>query len=140
MSAYSVPKTATSFDFVECMGGRDRYIERMLCHHRKLGKIQPTMKMEGPVAAFDGGRRRTPRPANLKSEAWRRAHGPEFAEVREAQRRAEKVKAAVDNKWKPGSAPSDVARRISRNRRLAATERFTKEEHQKRRELSLIHI
>lgn len=132
MSAYSVPKTATAFDFVECMGGRDRYIERMLCHRRKLGEVKATLKLDGPVAAFDGGRRRTPRPATPKSEAWKQAHGGEYAEVREARRRAERVKPAVDNKWKPGSTPAEAAHRISRNRRLAATEWFTQDAHQAR--------
>jgi hypothetical protein len=133
MSAYTVPKTATAFDFVECMGGRDRYIERMLCHRRKLGEVKANLKLQGPVAAFDGGHRRTPRPATPKSEAWKQAHGKEYAEVREARRRAERVKPAVDNKWKPGSTPAEAAHRISRNRRLAATEWFSQDAHETRR-------
>ena len=162
MSAHTVPRTATAFDFVECIGGRDRYIERMLNHRRKLEEITAVVKTDGPKAAFDGGRSRTPRPASPKSAAWQRAYGNDFAEVREAERRTASVKPAVDNRcvqprrpeavrlaatargwdakrggrrallsepgarrrWKPGTAPSDIAQRISRNRRLAATGAF----------------
>jgi len=132
MSAHTVPRTATAFDFVECMGGRDRYIERMLNHHRKLDEMTSALRLEGPKAAFEGGLRRTPRPAAQKSDAWKRAHGTEFREVREAQRRSANVKMTVDNKWKPGAAPADVANRLSRNRRLAAAGQFAREEHERR--------
>ncbi|KAL3894950.1 MAG: hypothetical protein SGPRY_013661, partial [Prymnesium sp.] len=97
-------------DHLEHVGGRDRYIERM------LAGVQPVIKLEAPVACFDGGKRGTPRPTS-------HAHKPdEYTEVREAWRRIITSKPAVDSNRKKSSSlreGSQLAKDISRNKKMA---------------------
>ena len=70
---------SSGFDHMESMGGRDRYVRRMLSHQRQMAAVKPVITVEErtPVAAFGGGRRRTPAKVDkgLKDD---------FVEVREA--------------------------------------------------------
>eukprot|EP00965_Chrysotila_dentata_P121729 4024008-Pleurochrysis_carterae.AAC.4 len=53
----------------------------MVSHRQKLQQMRARIDAGPPVAAFEGGRAKTPR----KSEPplwWRRAYGSEFIEVR----------------------------------------------------------
>lgn len=82
----------------------------------QLAGVQPVIKLEAPVACFDGGKRGTPRPTS-------HAHKPdEYTEVREAWRRIITSKPAVDSNRKKSSSlreGSQLAKDISRNKKMA---------------------
>eukprot|EP00315_Gephyrocapsa_oceanica_P029880 CAMPEP_0185407170 /NCGR_PEP_ID=MMETSP1365-20130426/1142_1 /TAXON_ID=38817 /ORGANISM="Gephyrocapsa oceanica, Strain RCC1303" /LENGTH=75 /DNA_ID=CAMNT_0028009575 /DNA_START=98 /DNA_END=321 /DNA_ORIENTATION=+ len=40
MTSHTLPRDSTAFDFIESLGGRDRYIERMREHGRRLAQLR----------------------------------------------------------------------------------------------------
>ena len=52
---------AAFVDDIGNMGGRDRYIERMICHQERMSNIKPVVRIEAPKHCFEGGTRKTPR-------------------------------------------------------------------------------
>ena len=55
---------AAFVDDIGNMGGRDRYVERMICHQERMSNIKPVVRIEGPKHCFEGGTRKTPRPSS----------------------------------------------------------------------------
>mmetsp|Transcript_8779 Transcript_8779/g.29282 ORF Transcript_8779/g.29282 Transcript_8779/m.29282 type:complete len:100 (+) Transcript_8779:44-343(+) len=40
MTSHTLPRDSTAFDHIESLGGRDRYIERMREHGRRLAQLR----------------------------------------------------------------------------------------------------
>ena len=103
-------------DHLEHIGGRERHIEHMLSHQRQMAEMHPRMKMDAPVAAFEGGTRRTPKP--VPNPTHKR---DEFAEVREAWRRIIVSKPVVNSNRAPAEREgSKLAKNLSRNRQMGS--------------------
>ncbi len=119
------------FDTLSCQGGRDRYVARMLAHYRNLHRLssRPSqLRHMRPKAPFDGGKRRTPRPAAKPSAEWRAAHAPEFSEVRHAAAAAARAKPFVNARR--SAADVALSARLSNNRRANA-QNVQLEQHRK---------
>ena len=115
---------AAFVDDIGNMGGRDRYIERMICHQERMSNIKPVVRIEAPKHCFEGGTRKTPRPSSAGV-----ARG-EFGEVREAFKRILSARPAVDTSTPRGAA--EMAQRLSRNRTLGAKQqRYVAEQHER---------
>jgi len=128
-----MPLPSFAFDRIECVGGRDRYVDRMLAHqHQRDNARAVVTSMTPPTAAFGGGTRRTPVKVE-RSLSWRRAQGPDFVEVRESERRRADSRAGVDSRQPPWKM--EMAARVSRNRSCArSSTQFELAEHGRRRE------
>ena len=100
-----------AIDNMECVGGRDSYVQRMLSHQRKLAEVRPTVQLQAPKAAFAGGTRRTPRaPPKVATKH------DEFTEVREAFRRIVTAKHGIANS---NDGAQELSARISAARRAS---------------------
>ena len=65
---------------------RDRYVKRMMAHQQHMASVKPSISLDAPVAAFGGGKYRTPQAAGQTGKVQERQQ-ESFREVREAFRR-----------------------------------------------------
>ena len=129
MPATTVPIHSTAFDSLESMGGRDRYVERMLAHYRNLAKVTSNLKKERPAACFENGTRRTPRPAHNRDFHWKVQNSEEFANVRRTQQATARAKPTVSARRSPEELA--LPKRLLNNRRAKSTD-VSAAEHRKR--------
>ncbi|EOD18659.1 hypothetical protein EMIHUDRAFT_243601 [Emiliania huxleyi CCMP1516] len=94
MTSHTLPRDSTAFDFIESLGGRDRYIERMREHGRRLAQLREAQQRRPSQLTttrdVEGLRRTAPAPPPPRS--------------------------GVDNQWAPGTSPQELSRRLSENR------------------------
>ena len=94
MTSHTLPRDSLPFDFIESLGGRDRYIERMREHGRRLAQLREAQQRRPSQLTttrdVEGLRRTAPAPPPPRS--------------------------GVDNQWAPGTSPQELSRRLSENR------------------------
>ena len=103
----------------------------MLSHQERMAKVNAAIDLKPPVAAFGGGKFRTPQAAGLsgKQQAIKEEA---FVEVREAFRRVAEVHVGARKSTMQTRQPKDfesLASKISRNRKLGSKQFALDEAH-----------
>ena len=100
MTSHTLPRDSTAFDFIESLGGRDRYIERMREHGRRLAQLREAQRR---------------RPSQLTTTRDVEGLG-RTAPAHPPPRPPRPPRSGVDNQWAPGTSPQELSRRLSENR------------------------
>ena len=119
------------FDHLETVGGRDRYVRRMLSHQERMSKVRPVLELDTPKAAFGGGKFRTPKAAGFRGMSHAQQK-EQYAEVREAFRRVLEVHGGGRKSTLQTRMPEwqeSLAANLSRNRRLGSSQHLNDAAH-----------
>ena len=103
----------------------------MLSHAERLSRVTASIDLTPPVAAFGGGKYRTPVAAGLSGKRQARTHEA-FTEVREAFRRVAEVHQGARKssmQTRQTSEMETLAQKLSRNRKLGSKQFLADEAH-----------
>jgi hypothetical protein len=110
---------------------RERYVKHMLSHAERISRVTASIDLSPPVAAFGGGRYRTPHAAGLSGKKQALTQEA-FSEVREAFRRVAEVHQGARKSSMQTRQPREMeslAQKISRNRKLGSKQFLADEAH-----------